>query len=135
MDASVLLAFSILKREHDVQLYSFSDEKGKLLNLSGLPRMSFQMAKNYCTEKIVSFFFWAKIIAFSPTPISVLFKYFQYPKTQQDLKLPIKVAIDSRKKIDIFVVIVDSVARFSRDGKAPIQEFVEYKTKVNKGAK
>lgn len=60
---------------------------------------------------------------------------FQVPRTQQDLKLPIKIAIEANKKIDIFVVIVDSVARISRDGKAPIKEFVEYKAKFNKGAK
>lgn len=63
------------------------------------------------------------------------FKLFQFPKTQQDLKLPIQTAIDTNKKIDIFVVIVDSVARISRNGKAPLKEFVEYKTKVNRGAK
>lgn len=40
-----------------------------------------------------------------------------------------------KKKVDMFVVIVDSVARFCRQGQAPVQEFTEYKAKFNDRAK
>lgn len=59
----------------------------------------------------------------------------QVDRTSQDLKTPIKYASDSKRKVDVFVVIVDSVARFCRDGRAPIQEFLEYKKKIHSGAK
>lgn len=53
-DAMVLLAYSICRREKDVQLYSFSDQKDKLIHLSELPKTSLQLARNYCADKCVS---------------------------------------------------------------------------------
>lgn len=60
---------------------------------------------------------------------------FQVAKTTQSLKKPLKLAIEQKKKVDVFVVIVDSVARFCRQGQVPIPEFVEYKNQLNKKAK
>lgn len=40
-----------------------------------------------------------------------------------------------KKTIDIFVVIVDSVARFCRQGEVPEREFAEYKAQFNAHAK
>lgn len=55
--------------------------------------------------------------------------------THQDLKDPLVEAAKKKKPIDVFITIVDSVARFNRHGEVPIEEFVAYKTKHNKFAK
>lgn len=46
-----------------------------------------------------------------------------------------EIAIAEKKKIDVFVVIVDSVARFCRQGQVPMKEFTEYKKQFNPQAK
>lgn len=48
---------------------------------------------------------------------------------------PIAVATAMKKEVDVFVVIVDSVRRFCRQGQAPTAEFAEYKAKFNEHAK
>lgn len=40
-----------------------------------------------------------------------------------------------RKRVDVFVVIVDSVARFCRQGQVPVKEFTEFRDKINNHAK
>lgn len=56
-------------------------------------------------------------------------------RTRQSLAKPIAEATALKKKIDVFVVVVDSVARFCRQGQVPVQEFQEYRSKVNDRAK
>lgn len=56
-------------------------------------------------------------------------------KTYQSLAKPIAEATAANKKVDVFVVIVDSVARFCRQGQVPVQEFQEYRKKFNERAK
>lgn len=56
-------------------------------------------------------------------------------KTYQSLAIPIAEATAMKKKVDVFVVIVDSVARFCRQGQVPVQEFQEYRKKFNERAK
>lgn len=48
---------------------------------------------------------------------------------------PIAEATKMKKVVDIFVVIVDSVARFCRQGQVPEREFAAYKAKLNAHAK
>lgn len=55
--------------------------------------------------------------------------------TFQSLATPIGEATAAKKKVDVFVVIVDSVARFCRQGIVPVAEFKEYKAKFNASAK
>lgn len=59
----------------------------------------------------------------------------QVSHTYQNLARPITEAMASKKKVDMFVVIVDSVARFCRQGQVPMQEFIEYRKKFNDRAK
>lgn len=60
---------------------------------------------------------------------------WQLSRTHQSLELPLTVASNLKKKIDVFVVITESVARFCRQGQAPVDEFLAYKQKFNKTAK
>lgn len=55
--------------------------------------------------------------------------------TYQSLGAPIAEATAKKKKIDMFLVIVDSVARFCRQGQVPVDAFTEYKAKFNDRAK
>lgn len=57
------------------------------------------------------------------------------PHTYQCLTRPLAEATALNKKIDVFVVIVDSIARFCRQGQVPTKEFAEYKAKFNQHAK
>lgn len=59
----------------------------------------------------------------------------QVEHTYQSLTQPIAEATALKKKIDMFVVVVDSVARFCRQGQVPVQEFTEYRAKFNDRAK
>lgn len=59
----------------------------------------------------------------------------QVAHTYQSLANPIAEATAKKKKVDMFVVIVDSVARFCRQGQVPEKEFTEYKAKFNDHAK
>lgn len=59
----------------------------------------------------------------------------QVSHTYQSLAKPIAEATALKKKVDMFVVIVDSVARFCRQGQVPVQEFKEYRAKFNDRAK
>lgn len=53
LDAMALLAYSIFRREQDVQLFSFSEQRNALINLNNMPRTTFQAAKAFLQEKLV----------------------------------------------------------------------------------
>lgn len=55
--------------------------------------------------------------------------------TYQSLAKPIAEATALKKKVDMFVVVVDSVARFCRQGLVPVDEFTTYKRNFNDRAK
>lgn len=59
----------------------------------------------------------------------------QVARTYQSLAKPIAEATAMKKKVDVFVVIVDSVARFCRQGQVPAKEFQEYRKQFNERAK
>lgn len=65
----------------------------------------------------------------------IQFFFLQVTHTYQSLTKPIQEAMAKKKKIDVFVVIVDSVARFCRQGQVPVKEFTAYKAKFNDRAK
>lgn len=52
-EASVVLAYSILKREKDTILYSYTDKKEELLSLQSIPKTNYADALKYCEEKAV----------------------------------------------------------------------------------
>ncbi|XP_055301999.1 uncharacterized protein LOC129568332 [Sitodiplosis mosellana] len=110
-EASLLLAYSIFVREKDALVYTFTGTKGQLEPLHHLmPKANFEMAKEVIDLQSVS-------------------------HTYQSLTKPIAEATTMKKKIDMFVVIVDSVARFCRQGQVPIEEFKAYRAKFNDRAK
>lgn len=106
MEASVLLSLSLLKREKDVIIMAFSKNDGKLQNVPLNRDMTVDKAISTCSELSVD-------------------------RTYQDLRLPFKEAFFQQKKIDIFITIVDSVARTCRTGKPPLEEFRHYKKNLN----
>lgn len=59
----------------------------------------------------------------------------QVARSYQSLAKPIAEATAMKKVVDVFVVIVDSVARFCRQGQVPVQEFQEYRKNFNERAK
>lgn len=106
MEASVMLAFSLLRREKDVTIMTFSDNEGKLKTVPITRDMTFDKAMSFCSEASVD-------------------------RTYQNLGLPFKSAAEQKKKVDIFITIVDSVARTCRTGKPPLDEFRHYKKNMN----
>lgn len=101
-----MLAFSLLKREKDVTIMAFSENEGKLQSVPINRDMNFDKAMSICTEASVD-------------------------RTYQNLGLPFKSAAEQRKKVDIFITLVDSVARTCRAGKPPLDEFRQYKKNMN----
>lgn len=59
----------------------------------------------------------------------------QVTRTRQTLQMPLTMASTMNKKIDVFVVMTESVARFCRQGQLPADEFLAYKRNFNKTAK
>lgn len=49
----MVLAYSILKREKDAMLYSFTENKEELLSLQDIPKTNYAAALEYCEEKAV----------------------------------------------------------------------------------
>lgn len=85
---------------------AFSDEEGKLQNVPITKSMEFDKAMSVCTEACAD-------------------------RTHQNLGLPFKSAAEQKKKVDVFITIVDSVARTCRTGKPPLDEFRLYKKNMN----
>lgn len=101
-----MLAFSLLKREKDVTIMAFSENEGKLQSVPINRDMNFDKAMSICTEASAD-------------------------RTYQNLGLPFKSAAEQKKKVDIFITLVDSVARTCRSGKPPLDEFRQYKKNMN----
>lgn len=52
-EASVVLAYSILKREKSTTLYSYTENKEELLSLQDIPKSNYAAALKYCKERVV----------------------------------------------------------------------------------
>lgn len=64
------------------------------------------------------------------------FSFFeQIDQTHADLGAPLTEAYKQKRSIDVFVTIVDSIARFNRRAIVPTDEFKKYKKKFNERAK
>lgn len=106
MESSIMLALSLLKREKEVTIMSFSANEGKLKNVPINRDMNFEKALTVCSEVSAD-------------------------RTFQNLGLPFKSATEQKKKVDVFITLVDSVARTCRAGKPPLDEFRQYKKSMN----
>lgn len=130
-----MLAYSIFKREKDALIYSFSGAANKMYSVNQLmSKVNPTAAKESLKQKLVrQFIDWICV------NVGIFFEYIQNARqvshTYQSLLNPIEEATKLRRKIDVFVVIVDSVARFCRQGEVPVKEFTEYRQKFNKRAK
>lgn len=131
-EAMILLAYSISKREKNALVYQYTDDQDTMKELK-LPMTNFEAAKKYCEENWVSVHranHRNKIANFIENNVCL-----QVPRTNPTLKLPLAVASNMQKKIDVFVVVTESVGRFCRQGKVPVDEFLAYKQEFNNAAK
>ncbi|XP_031638716.1 60 kDa SS-A/Ro ribonucleoprotein-like [Contarinia nasturtii] len=110
-EASLVLAYSIFQRENDALVYTYTDKKDKL-NAIEWPKLKFAEARRLFEDIVES-----------------------TQRTEQSLAQPILEAIKLKKKVDMFLVIVDSVARFCRQGQVPVEEFQKYRSEFNKHVK
>lgn len=131
------MAYSIFTREKDTLVYTFTGTKDQLEPLHHImPKANFEMAKEVVDLQMVldldlNSFFLKIVIPNEFFRINIL----QVAHTYQSLTMPIAEATVLKRKVDMFVVIVDSVARFCRQGNVPVQEFQEYRAKFNDRAK
>lgn len=89
MEVSLLLALCYLKREKDVILMSFTSEANILKKVELEKSMSFERALGI-----------VDVVA--------------EEKTEQNLSLPIEKATKDKKKVDVFITIVDSIGHATK---------------------
>uniref|UniRef100_A0A182PEE1 TROVE domain-containing protein n=1 Tax=Anopheles epiroticus TaxID=199890 RepID=A0A182PEE1_9DIPT len=103
--ASVLLAFSIFKREKSVTVVAFTDDEEILTPVAFEPTMSWEQAIGHCTGLML-------------------------PKTKVSLAAPIKQAEAQKLKVDVFITITDSLIRVNPTRRPPVAELTEYRKKA-----
>ncbi|XP_035796313.1 60 kDa SS-A/Ro ribonucleoprotein-like [Anopheles albimanus] len=108
-EASVLLAFSIFKREKHVTVEMFSDDEQKLYPVNFRPEMSWSDALAHC-------------IPASLEPMT---------RTKVALSAPIAKAQAKKQKVDVFITITDSLIRVNPTRIAPWRAMRDYRKAMN----
>ncbi|XP_050069084.1 RNA-binding protein Ro60-like [Anopheles maculipalpis] len=103
--ASVLIAFSIFKREKHVTVVAFTDDKEILASVEFEPSMTFEQAMKCCVELML-------------------------PTTKVSLAAPIKQAEADKIKVDVFITITDSLIRVNPTRCPPTAQLQEYRKKM-----
>uniref|UniRef100_A0A182PZE5 TROVE domain-containing protein n=1 Tax=Anopheles farauti TaxID=69004 RepID=A0A182PZE5_9DIPT len=103
--ASVMLAFSIFKREKNVTVVAFTDDVEKLTPVAFEPTMGWEQAIEHCVQLML-------------------------PKTKVSLAAPIKQAETQKLKVDVFITITDSVVRVNPARVPPLAALQEYRKKA-----
>uniref|UniRef100_A0A182MMD2 TROVE domain-containing protein n=1 Tax=Anopheles culicifacies TaxID=139723 RepID=A0A182MMD2_9DIPT len=105
LQASVLLAFSIFKREKNVTVVAFTDEVDKLVPVNFEPTMTLEQATKQCVGLML-------------------------PTTKVSLAAPIKQAEAQKVKVDVFITITDSLIRVNPNRRPPTAELQDYRRKM-----
>uniref|UniRef100_A0A182SQF9 TROVE domain-containing protein n=1 Tax=Anopheles maculatus TaxID=74869 RepID=A0A182SQF9_9DIPT len=103
--ASVLLAFSIFKREKNVTVVAFTDDKEALASVEFEPTMTLDQAMKLCVGLML-------------------------PTTKVSLAAPIKQAEANKVKVDVFITITDSLIRVNPTRCPPTAQLQEYRKKM-----
>uniref|UniRef100_A0A182KCA2 TROVE domain-containing protein n=1 Tax=Anopheles christyi TaxID=43041 RepID=A0A182KCA2_9DIPT len=103
--ASVLLAFSIFKREKAVTVVAFTDEEQTLAPVAFESTMTWEQALKLCVGLML-------------------------PKTKVSLAAPIKQAEAQKIKVDVFITMTDSLIRVNPNRCPPVAEMAEYRKKT-----
>ncbi|XP_053659849.1 RNA-binding protein Ro60-like [Anopheles marshallii] len=103
--ASVLLAFSIFKREKNVTVVAFTDEVETLAPVNFESTMTLEQAMKHCVGLML-------------------------PTTKVSLAAPIKQAEANKVKVDVFITITDSLIRVNPNQCPPTAELQEYRKKL-----
>uniref|UniRef100_A0A182R1H0 TROVE domain-containing protein n=1 Tax=Anopheles funestus TaxID=62324 RepID=A0A182R1H0_ANOFN len=103
--ASVLLAFSIFKREKNVTVLAFTDDVETLVPINFEPTMTLEQAMKQCVELML-------------------------PTTKVSLAAPIKHAETHKVKVDVFITVTDSLIRVNPNRSPPTAELQEYRKKM-----
>uniref|UniRef100_A0A182N4W7 TROVE domain-containing protein n=1 Tax=Anopheles dirus TaxID=7168 RepID=A0A182N4W7_9DIPT len=103
--ASVMLAFSIFKREKHVTVVAFTDNVTTLTPVAFEPTMGWEQAIEHCVGLML-------------------------PKTKVSLAAPIKQAETQKLKVDVFITITDSLIRVHPTRIPPLTEMQEYRKKA-----
>jgi hypothetical protein len=108
-EAQLLLALSLLKSEKEVSLYTFTDDKKVLRPIDYSKEITFEKAMEYYQKEILT-----------------------APKTKQELGLPMIHAKNAKKRVDMFIIVVDSIQRtLGGKAKPPIAELTDYRKTMN----
>lgn len=110
MEVSLLLALCYLKREKDVILMSFTSEANMLTKVELEKSMSFERALGI-----------VDVVA--------------EEKTEQNLALPIEKAAKDKKKVDVFITIVDSIGHATKGKRTAPTAALQHYRKVMKNNK
>jgi hypothetical protein len=121
MQASLLIALSLLKRERDVTINTFTAE-GTLATVHLDKTMTWESALEHLDKNKVS---EQKVLSFQFN--LSFFINFQKEKTKTSLKIPLVVAKERKQKVDVFVTIVDSIGRACPNKEPPTQELMDYR--------
>lgn len=103
--ASVMLAFSIYKREKDVTVMAFTGEAGVLQPVEFEESMTWMDAVAHCQGLLL-------------------------PKTKVSLVAPIARAMADKVKVDLFITITDSLIRVNPLRSPPYEALQEYRKKI-----
>ncbi|XP_049529924.1 RNA-binding protein RO60-like [Anopheles darlingi] len=101
-EASVLLAFSIFKREKHVAVEMFTDDVKTLQPVNFRTEMSWSEALNHCKQLLVA-------------------------KTKVALSAPISKAQAKKQKVDVFITITDSLIRVNPNRIPPWRAMLDYR--------
>ncbi|XP_050084670.1 RNA-binding protein RO60-like [Anopheles aquasalis] len=112
-EASVLLAFSIYKREKHVTVEMFSDDKQKLYPVNFRKEMSWSEALDHC--RLLPETTGTKLLS----------------KTKVSLSAPIAKAQAKKQKVDVFITITDSLIRVNPTRIPPWRAMRDYRKAMN----
>lgn len=104
IEACLVLALSLMKKEK-VTVMMFTEKENVLAEVPLTRDMTFDKALNVC-------------------------KSMEIDRSLQNMGLPFTVAKEKKMKVDLFITMVDSIARSCQSGEAPITELDNYKAAV-----
>ncbi|XP_058823838.1 RNA-binding protein RO60 [Topomyia yanbarensis] len=108
--AFVLLALPMFKRETHMQVLTFTEAPQELANVDFTREMSFFQGCDYIQS-------------------------IAKKKTKVDITQPIQYARQTKKKVDVFITIVDSLIRVNPQRHSPVVALNNYNTETKRGAR
>ncbi|CRL06052.1 CLUMA_CG019032, isoform A [Clunio marinus] len=109
IDVQTILALLMLKKEKDVTLMSYTDDRNRLKSIPWNKETTFENALEFYEKEIK-----------------------ETPKLKENFLLPLRKAAEDKKKVDVFITIVSSIGRNAgKYAKPPIAELEKYRKAMN----